>query len=193
MINIFSHTFLCRTLGLEYSEHQAIEDFDISLPLTEGVISGLVAERYPELVTKLRQRHDQDRRAGIMIDRYSSEVNAPSLVTFGDPYKFFEEWGVEGVVDENQEYYAAVVYLGRENLVRVVYRNADNPSTKTDVYDGGGSFSHHEEIYTGSLPESLEWANAKLMELKDLGINARINHFKDNGKESKVYFLVESK
>ena len=192
MINIFSQTFPTRCLLLEYSENQAIEDFDLSIPLTPGVIQSIIAPRYPELVSKLSELQKSDPGSGVMLDKFLSETNQPAVVTFRDPEQFFANWNSTGIVDDSKEFYAAVVYTGRGNLTRTVYRNAEAPSVKTDVYSGDGSFSHHEEIYTGTLPAQLKWAEQKLQLLREAGVDAKINHFKDSGEASKVYFLVEA-
>ena len=191
MITILSHTFPCRHALLEYSEGQAIEDFDLSLPLNAQVIEQVIKPRYPDLVDKLSDLRAKDPRSGVMLDRFAAETAQPAVVSFSDPQAFLAEWGAEAVIDESKEFYVAVVYPARDNLVRIVYRNPEHPATKTDVHSADGSFSHHEEIYTGELPASLSWAEAKLQELKDAGVDAKINHFKDLGANSKVYFLVE--
>jgi hypothetical protein len=192
MINIFSHTFHCRCVLLEYAEGQQIEDFDLSIPLTKPLFDDVVSERYPELVAKLTKLSEKDYLSGLMIDHFLNEENQPAVISFGEPEEFFKEWGVTGVLDETKKFYAVVIYTGRDNLVRTIYRNPENPQFKTDVHNADGSFSHHEEIVTGDLPDNLKWAETRLQELKDLGINARINHFKNNGENSKVYFAVEA-
>lgn len=192
MITVFSHTLPCRCALLEYAEGQALTEFDLSIHINLPIIESVIAPRYPNLVDKLTKLHREDYRSGVMIDKFTSEVNLPAVVIFSNPETFFSEWGVTASIDNTKEFYAAVVYTGRDNLVRTVYRNPETPDTKTDVHNADGSFSHHEEIYTGELPASLSWAESKLQELKDAGVNARINHFKDLGPNSKVYFLVEA-
>ena len=190
MINVFSHTFPTRIVLLEYTEDQDLEDFDLSIPLNETVIEQIIKPRYPELVEKLKNLHARDRRSGVMIDRYAKENNQPAIVSFGDPQTFFKEWGVEGVIDDSKFFYAAVVYPSRNNLVRVMYRNEESPKDKTDVYAGDGKFSHHEFIYTDSLPKELDWAHGKLDALKELGLNVDFNHYKTDGNKAKIYFKV---
>jgi hypothetical protein len=192
MITFFSHTLPCRWALLEYSEGQAIEDFDLSIPLNPQVIEQIIKPRYPDLVDKLSELCVKDPGSGVMLDAFSKETVQPAVVSFRDPEGFLADWGAEGALDDSKEFYAAVVYPARDNLVRLVYRNAETPKVKTDVHSGDGTFSHHEEIYKGELPASLSWAESKLQELKDAGVNARINHFKDLGADSKVYFLVEA-
>jgi len=193
MINIFSHTFPSRWILLEYSESQDIEDFDLSIPLTPGVIQDIIAPRFPELVSKLTELHKKDPGSGVMLDKFLNEVNPPAVVSFRNPLEFFAKWESTGIVEESREFYAAVVYTGRGNLTRTVYRNTELPDIKTDVYSGDGSFSHHEEIYKGELPVELAWVEAKLQELRDAGVDAVINHFKNDGSRSKVYFKVEAR
>lgn len=192
MITLFSHTLPCRWALLEYSEGQAIEDFDLSIPLNAQVIEQIIKPRHPGLVDKLSDLHSKDPRSGVMLDYFSRDTVPPAVVSVKDPEAFIASWGAEGVLDENKEFYAVVVYPARDSLVRLVYRNAEQPEIKTDVHNGDGTFSHHEEIYKGTLPASLSWAESKLRELNDAGVDARINHFKDLGTDSKVYFLVEA-
>lgn len=190
MINVFSHTFPTRVVLLEYTEDQDLEDFDLSIPLNDTVIEQIIKPRYPELVEKLTSLYARDRRSGVMIDRFANEKNYPAIVSFGDPQTFFKEWGVEGVIDDAKFFYAAVVYPSRNNLVRVMYRNEEAPKNKTDVHTGDGKFSHHEFIYTDSLPKELDWAHGKLESLKELGLNVALNHYKTDGNKTKIYFRV---
>lgn len=192
MVTFLSHTLPCRWALLEYSEKQVIEDFDLSIPLNAQVIEQVIKPRYPDLVDKLSELQARDFRSGVILDRFAAGTVSPAVASFSNPQAFLADWGVEAVIDESKEFYAAVVYPARDNLVRIVYRNSEQPATKTDVHSVDGSFSHHEEIYTGELPASLNWAEAKLQELKDAGVDAKINHFKDLGANSKVYFLVEA-
>lgn len=192
MITFLSHTLPCRWALLEYSENQALEDFDLSIPLNPQVIEQVVKPRYPDLVAKLSDLCAKDPGSGIMVDKFAKEVVSPAIVSFMDPAHFLSDWGANGVIEADKEFYAAVVYPARDNLVRIVYRNAEDPKNKTDVHAGDGSFSHHENIYKGTLPDHMSWANDKLKELKDAGVDARINHFKDLGPNSKVYFLLEA-
>jgi len=192
MITFLSHTLSCRWALLEYSKGQAIEEFDLSIPLTPQVLEQTLKPRYPDLLDKLSEIHTNDRMAGVMLDRFAKQNVKPAIVVYKDPEKFLAEWGATAVFHEDKEFYAAVIYLARENLVRIVYRNPEQPQIKTDVHFSDGAFSHHEQIYKGELPESLAWANDKLKELQEAGVNARVNHFKDLGENSKVYFLVEA-
>lgn len=190
MINLFSHKLPIGLVLLEYSKHQPIEHFDLSIPLSPTVIEQVVKPRYPELVTKLTDLYNKDRRSGVMIDHFEDEKNPPSIVSFQEPFGFFKEWGVEGVIDETKEFYASAIYLGRNNLVRTVYRNPEKPKTKTDVHSGDGTFSHHEVIYTGFLPDHMSWVWDKQAELELAGIKATLSHYKDQGDNSKAYFKV---
>jgi hypothetical protein len=192
MITVLSHTLPCRWALLEYAEGQALTEFDLSIPLNPPIIEKVIAPHHSHLVDKLTKLHREDYRSGVMIDKFTSEVNQPAVVTFSDPETFFSEWGVTASIDSTKEFYAAIVYTGRDNLVRTVYRNADKPLVKTDVHNADGSFSHHEEIYKGELPAELAWAETRLQELKDAGVDAKINHFKNAGANSKVYFRVEA-
>lgn len=187
MIDIFSVTFPSNILLLEYEEDRAIEDFDLSIPLNSSVLDQVISPRYPDLIDSLRSLYKRDSRAGVMIDHFLSETSDISLVSFSDPASLLNEFGVEANLVESKEFYAVVIYLGREKLVRTIYRNPENPGKVTDVHNSDGSFSHHETIYQGELPENLNWAHTRLQELKDLGANVAINHFKDN----KVYFSVK--
>ena len=191
MINIFSHAFPTNIVLLEYTEDKDLEDFDLSIPLSGMVIEQIIKPRHPELVEKLKSLHARDRRSGVMIDRYANESGHPAIVSFSDPQIFFKEWGVEGVINDAKDFYAAVVYPSRDNLVRVMYRNEETPKTKTDVHTGDGEFSHHEFIYTDSLPDDLHWAQQKLQSLKDLGLNVAVNHYKHgNSNLPTIYFKV---
>lgn len=192
MITLFSHQFPIGLVLLEYSKNQPIEYFDLSIPLNPNVIEQVVKPRYPELVTKLTDLYAKDRRSGIMIDLYDKEVRPPSIVSFQDPSTFLGEWGVEAVVDSTKEFYASAIYLGRDSLVRTVYRNAEKPKTKTDVHAGDGTFSHHEIVYTGELPDHMDWVWGKQRELEGEGVKATLSHFKDQGENSKAYFKVTS-
>lgn len=192
MITFFSHNLPCRWALLEYSEGQAVEDFDLSIPLNSQVIEQVIKPRHPDLVDKLSDLCAKDYKSGVMLDAFAKDTVEPAVVSFSDPEAFLSSWGAQGVLDDSKEFYAAVVYPARDNLVRLVYRNAEHPEVKTDVHSGDGTFSHHEEIYKGELPANLSWAESKLQELKDAGVDARINHFKDLGDKSKVYFLVEA-
>ena len=190
MIEIFSHKLPTGLVLLEYAEKQPIESFDLSITLSPAVIEQVIKPRYPELVAKLTDLHKKDFRAGVMIDRYIHDVTPPSIVSFVDPEVLFAEWGVEAVIDEIKQFYASAIYLGRDKLVRTVYRNPEEPKTKTDVHKADGKFSHHENVYTGSLPEHMNWVWGKQRELKGEGIKATLTHFKDLGENSKAYFKV---
>jgi hypothetical protein len=192
MINLFSYALPCSRILLEYSEEQEIMDFDLSLPLNPGIIQTVLSPRYPELEARLTELYSTDTSSGVMLDRFHSETNQPAVITFRDPETFFATWGVEASIDESKQFYAAVVYTGRDNLVRTIYRNPELPAIKTDVHSGDGTLSHHEEIFKGELPAELAWAETRLQELKDAGVDAKINHFKNTGEKPKVYFLVEA-
>ena len=190
MLNIFSHNFPTSLVLLEYAQDQDLEDFDLSIPLNSRVIDQIIKPRYPELVSKITNLYSKDFRSGVMIDHYAKENNQPAVVSFEDPENFLQEWGTEAVIDSTKKFYAAVVYPSRDNLVRIMYRNPETPKFKTDVHKGDGTFSHHEYIYTNSIPEELEWAHEKLQSLKELGLNASFNHYKNIGDKSKIYFKV---
>lgn len=192
MISLFSHKLPTGLVLLEFSKNQPIEQFDLSIPLSLPVIDQVIKPRYPGLVNKLTDLYAKDRRSGVMIDHFNEEAKPPSIVSFVDPEEFFKEWGVEAVIDSTKEFYAAAIYLGRDHLVRTVYRNAEEPKTRTDVHAGDGTFSHHEIVYTGTLPDHMDWVWVKQQELEGRGINATLSHFKNQGENSKAYFKVTS-
>jgi hypothetical protein len=190
VISFLSHTLPCRWALLEYAEDQRVEDFDLSIPLNPQLIEQVITPRYPHLVDKLSDLQSKDRLAGVMIDRFSQENIEPAVVAYGEPESFLSEWGATAVYSSDKELYATVVYPARDNLVRLVYRNPEQPAIKTDVHAGDGSFSHHEFLHQGSLPAHLNWMGEKLEALRARGVTAQLNHFKDLGDNSKVYFRI---
>ena len=93
MITFLSHTLPCRWALLEYSEGQALEDFDLSIPLNPQVIEQVIKTRYPDLVTKLSELCVKDPGSGVMLDAFSKETVQPAVVSFRDPGGFLAGWG----------------------------------------------------------------------------------------------------
>ena len=191
MIKLFNHTLPCGVALLEYSEGKQVTDFDLSIPLNPQVISDIVGERNPSLVSVCREIYERDSSSGLMYDSFLSTTDEPAIVSFKTPEVLLELFNLSATLVEEKKHYATVLYLNRGNEIRVVYRDPQEPDTKTNIHDKDGVFMYKETQYKGDLPAELDWALDIQTELLKEGIKAQLNHYKINvGYPSKVYFKI---
>lgn len=191
MIKLFDRTLPCGVALLEYSEGRKVDEFDLSVPLNPGIISEVVAKRNPECVEVCEQILKVDPKAGLMFDGFMKDSAPPDYVSFEEPDKLLSLFGLSANIVAGKNYYATVLYPGRNNEIRVIYRNKENPSTVTDAHNHKGDYLYSEQMFTKELPDSLSWAEPLKVALKGEGIHAKINHFKVNeAGNSKVYFRI---
>ena len=192
MIKLFDAEVPANWVLLEYSEGKDVKDFDLSLPLNESVLTEIVAKKYPHLLNLCTAISKKDRGSGLMIDSFLDPKDDPAIVTFSQRETLLNEFNLSAKILENKEYFATVVYVGRDKEVRVIYRDSEQRDSKTNVYDKEGNYLYDEFLFEGTLPAELSWANDIQEKLREHGIKCRINHFKLNqGYPAKVYFYVK--
>ena len=191
MIKLFDTTLPCGVALLEYSEGKDIRDFDLSVPLNLGIISDVVGQRNPDLVETCKEVLSKDPVSGLMFDSFLSKKDSPAFVSFANPEVLLGIYDVEFTKVEDKDYYASVIYLGRDKEVRIVYRDPYEPELKTNIHDKDGNYLYSETLYKGELPAELAWANEIQDGLVKSGLKARVNHYKLNEDyPSKVYFKI---
>jgi hypothetical protein len=191
MIKLFDTTLPCGVALLEYSEGKNIQDFDLSIPLNLGVISGIVRKRTPDLVPVCEEILTKDKSSGLMFDSFLSKFEKPAIVSFKKPEALLGMFDLSASLVEEKTHYATVLYLNRDNEIRIVYRDPQEPDTKTNIHDKDGLFLYKETQYKGTLPSELDWAVGIQSDLLKEGIKAQVNHYKINeGYPSKVYFKI---
>lgn len=191
MIKLFDNALPCGVALLEYSEGRGLRKFDLSVPLNFGIISEVVAKRNPECVATCEKVLQVDPKAGLMFDNFLNGTTAPDYVSFEDPGALLGIFNLNATVVTGKQYYATVLYPSRDNEIRLIYRNKENPETVTDAHDEKGNYLYSEQLFTQDLPKDLSWATSLKSGLEEQGLNVRINHFKVNKTgTSKVYFRI---
>ena len=191
MLKLFNTELPCAWALLEYAGGNDVREFDLTFPSTEETISQLIAPRYPHLVERFRELREFDPRSCPTIDSFFSPTEDPTIATFKQPEKLLDLFDLSATVLTDKTYFATVAYLGRNNEVRVVYRDPVNPNEKTNVHDKEGKYLYDETLFKGTLPEELSWAKKIESELIANEMNPQINHYKLNeGYPAKVYFRI---
>jgi hypothetical protein len=191
MLKLFDTKLPCAWALLEYAEGNDVKEFDLTFPSTEETISQLIAPKYPHLVEKFREFRKLDPRSCPTIDSFFNPTEDPTIATFEEPTNLFSLFNLSATILTDKTYFATVAYLGRNNEVRVVYRDAESPNEKTNVHDKEGKYMYDETLFKGNLPEKLNWAMKIQSELLDNGTKTQINHYKLNeGYSAKVYFRI---
>jgi len=191
MLKLFDTKLPCAWALLEYAEGNDVREFDLTFPSTEETISQLIAPTYPHLTEKFREFRRLDPQSCPTIDSFFDPTEDPTIATFKEPAKPLSLFNLSATVLTDKTYFATVAYLGRNNEVRVVYRDTENPDEKTNVHDKEGKYLYDETLFKGDLPEKLSWAKEIQSELIANGMKSQINHYKLNeGYPAKVYFRI---
>jgi hypothetical protein len=191
MLKLFDTKLPCAWALLEYAEGNDVREFDLTFPSTEETISQLIAPKYPHLAEKFREFRELDPRSCPTIDSFFNPTEDPTIATFIEPAEPLSLFNLSATVLTDKTYFATVAYLGRNNEVRVVYRDPESPNEKTNVHDKEGKYLYDETLFKGTLPEKLSWAKGIQTELIANGMNPQINHYKLNeGYPAKVYFRI---